>query len=79
VRPIQDFHDVVKILDWPHLFHKMRDAVRALQPGKRADRRTWRKEQYDILFPLLGLGQREQALAHLQEAALHPWGSSCCF
>jgi hypothetical protein len=62
----EHFPDAVKILDWPHLFRKIRDAVRALQPGKRADRRAWRKEQYDLVFPLLWGGQREQALAHLQ-------------
>jgi hypothetical protein len=40
--------------------------VRSLQPGKRATRRAWRKQQYEILLPLLWEGQREQALAHLQ-------------
>ena len=28
----EHFPDAVKILDWPHLWHKIRDAVRALQP-----------------------------------------------
>ena len=62
----EHFPDAVKILDWPHLFRKVRDAVRALQPGKRAERRAWRKEQYDLLFPSLWQGQREQALVHLR-------------
>ena len=43
----------------------MRDAVRALQPGKRATRRAWRKEQHEVLLPLLWQGERERALAHL--------------
>lgn len=46
----EHFPDAVKILDWPHLFRKIRDAVRALQPGKRADRRAWRKEDIVNLF-----------------------------
>lgn len=40
--------------------------MRALQPGKRAERRKWRKEQYEQLLPLLWQGEREQALAHLR-------------
>ena len=60
------FPDAVKVLDWPHLWRKVRDAVRAVQPGKRAARRAWRKEQYEVLLPLLWQGEREQALAHLQ-------------
>ncbi len=56
----------VKILDWPHLWRKIRDAVRALQPGKRAARRAWRKEQYEVLLPLLWEGEQEQALSYLQ-------------
>ena len=62
----EHFPDAVKILDWPHLWRKVRDAVRAVQPGKRASRRAWRKEQYAVLLPLLWQGKREQALAHLQ-------------
>ena len=54
-----------KVLDWPHLWRKVRDAVRAVQPGKRAARRAWRKAQYEVLLPLLWEGEREQALAHL--------------
>jgi Uncharacterised protein family (UPF0236) len=61
----EHFPDAVKILDWPHLWRKMRDAIRSLQPGKRAARRAWRKEQYEILLPLLWEGQRLLALAHL--------------
>lgn len=62
----EHFPDAVKVLDWPHLWRKVRDAVRAVQPGKRAARRAWRKEQYEMLLPLLWEGEREQALAHLQ-------------
>lgn len=62
----EHFPDAVKILDWPHLWRKMRDAVRALQPGKQATRRAWRKEQYEVLLPLLWQGQQASALAHLQ-------------
>ena len=60
------FPDAVKILDWPHLWRKIRDAVRAVQPGQRPTRRTWRKEQYEVLLPLLWGGERFQALMHLQ-------------
>lgn len=62
----EHFPEAVKILDWPHLWRKIRDAVRAIQPGKRAARRAWRKEQYEVLLPLLWEGEREQALTHLQ-------------
>jgi hypothetical protein len=62
----EHFPDAVKILDWPHLWRKVRDAIRALQPGKRAERRAWRQEQYEVLCPLLWEGQRQQALAHLR-------------
>jgi hypothetical protein len=62
----EHFPDAVKVLDWPHLWRKVRDAVRAVQPGKRAARRAWRKEQYEVLLPLLWQGQREPALEHLQ-------------
>ena len=44
---------------------KIRDAVRALQTGKRAFRRAWRKEQYEVLLPLLWKGEHEQARAYL--------------
>jgi hypothetical protein len=63
------FPDAVKILDWPHLWRKVQAAVRAVQPGKRAARRRWRKEQYEGLLPLLWEGKREQALL--------PWPSLC--
>jgi Uncharacterised protein family (UPF0236) len=66
----EHFPDAVKILDWPHLWRKVRDAVRSLQPSKRAEHRAWCKEQYEVLLPLLWEGKREQALAHLQ--SLHP-------
>jgi hypothetical protein len=56
----------VKILDRSHLWRKIRDAVRAVQPGKRTTRRAWRKEQYEVLLPLLWQGEREAALAHLE-------------
>jgi hypothetical protein len=41
----EHFPDAVKSLDWPHLGRKIRDALRAVQPGKRLARRAWRKEQ----------------------------------
>ena len=53
------FPDAVKILDWPHWWRKICDAVRSLQPGKRAARRAWRKEQYEVLLPLLWGGERQ--------------------
>ncbi|HEU5374110.1 MAG TPA: ISKra4 family transposase [Ktedonobacteraceae bacterium] len=59
------FPQAVKILDWPHLCRKIQAAIRALQPGKRASWRAWRKEQYEMLFPLLWDGKRVQALAYL--------------
>jgi hypothetical protein len=62
----EHFPDALKVLDWPHLWRKIRDAVRAVQPGKRAARRTWRKAQYEVLLPLLWQGQHEQAARHLQ-------------
>jgi hypothetical protein len=58
--------DAVKVLDWPHLRHKIQDAVRALQPGKRPTRRAWRKAQYEVLLPLLWAGERLGALQHLR-------------
>jgi len=61
----EHFPQAVKILDWPHLWRKIRDAVRAVQPGKHAARRAWRKAQYEVLLPLLWQGQREQASRHL--------------
>ena len=60
------FPEAVKILDWPHLWRKIRDGIRAVQPGPRASRRKWRKEHYDVLLPLLWTGQLEAALQHLQ-------------
>lgn len=60
------FPDAVKILDWPHLWRKIQNAVRALQPGKHATRRAWRQAQYEVLLPLLWTGERAQALQHLQ-------------
>jgi hypothetical protein len=61
----EHFPEAVKILDWPHLWRKMRAAVRAVRPGKHAARRAWRKEQYEVLLPLLWHGEREEALFHL--------------
>jgi hypothetical protein len=61
----EHFPDAVKILDWPHLWRKIQAAVRAVAPGKRADRRAWRKAQYEVLLPLLWEGQQAQALMHL--------------
>ncbi len=40
--------------------------MRSCQPGKRATRKAWRKEQYEVLLPRLGQGEREQALTYLQ-------------
>lgn len=60
------FPEAIKILDWPHLWRKVCNGVRALQPGKRAARRAWRKEQYEVLLSLLWEGEREQALKHLR-------------
>lgn len=62
----EHFPDAVKILDWPHLWRKIQNAIRALQPGKRAARRRWRQEQYEVLLPLLWQGEREQALTPLR-------------
>lgn len=62
----EHFPDAVNILDWPHLCRTIQAAIRALQPGKRAVRRAWRKAQYDVLFPLLWEGEREAALAYLR-------------
>ncbi len=60
------FPDAVKILDWPHLWRKIQDGVRALQPGKRPTRRAWRKAQYEVLLPLLWAGERLGALTYLR-------------
>jgi hypothetical protein len=62
----EHFPDAVKILDWPHLWRKIRAAVRALQPGQHSARRAWRKAQYEVLLPLLWSGERLEALRHLQ-------------
>ena len=62
----EHFPEAVKILDWPHLWRKIQAAVRAIQPGKRAARRTWRKAQYEVLLPWLWAGERAQALQQLQ-------------
>jgi hypothetical protein len=70
----EHFPEAVKILDWPHLWRKVRGAVRALQPGKRAERRAWRKQQYEVLLPLLWQGEHEQARQHLQ--SLRPAGEA---
>jgi len=62
----EHFPEAVKVLDWSHLWRKVRDAVRALHPGKRVARRAWRREQDEVLLPLLWQGQQEQALTYLQ-------------
>jgi len=62
----EHFPEAVKMLDWPHLWRKIRDAVRAVQPGKRAARRAWRKAQYELLLPLLWQGEHEQVRRHLR-------------
>lgn len=61
----EHFPDAVKILDWPHLWRTIRNAVRAVQPGHRPARRAWRKAQYEVLLPRLGAGERLGALTHL--------------
>lgn len=68
----EHFPDALKILDWPHLWRKIRDAVRACQPGKRPARRAWRKTQYALLLPLLWEGEREEALRHLRSLCPPP-------
>ncbi len=60
------FPQAVKILAWPHLWRKIRDAIRAVGPGQSSIQRAWRKGQYERLRPLLWQGQVEAALAHLQ-------------
>ncbi len=35
-------------------------------PRKRPARRAWRKQQYEVLLPLLWQGEREEALTHLR-------------
>lgn len=62
----EHFPDAVKILDWPHLWRKIQAAVRALQPGKHPTRRAWRKQQYEVLLPLLWAGEHREALGHLR-------------
>lgn len=62
----EHFPDAVKVLDWPHLWRKIQEAVRALQPGKRPARRAWRKAQYEVLLPLLWTGERLGALQYLR-------------
>ena len=36
----EHFPEAVTILDWPHVWRNIRDAVRAVQPGKRPARRA---------------------------------------
>ncbi len=62
----EHFPEAVKVLDWPHLWRKIQEAVRALQPGKRPARRAWRKQQYEVLLPLLWREERFNALTHLR-------------
>lgn len=64
------FPDAKKVLDWAHLWRVIQKAIRAVRPGQCAARRAWRKQQYEILRPLLWQGQVDEALAHLQ--ALRP-------
>lgn len=61
------FPEAPKILDWPHLWRKIQAAIRAVGPGQSQVQRSWRKEQYEFLQPLLWQGQVEPALAHLQK------------
>jgi len=60
------FPQAVKILDWTHLWRK----IRAVRPGQSQSARAWRKEQYETLSQLLWHGQVDAALAHLR--ALRP-------
>jgi hypothetical protein len=62
----EHFPDAVKVLDWPHLWRKVQAAVRALQPGQRPARRAWRKQQYEVLLPLLWNGECLGARTHLR-------------
>lgn len=62
----QHFPDAVKVLDWPHLWRVIHKAIRAVHPGKSAQRRAWRKQQYEHLRPMLWQGQVDQALIHLR-------------
>lgn len=61
----EHFPDAVKILDWPHLWRKIQDAVRALRPGKHPTRRPGAKRESEALLPRLGEGERLSALTHL--------------
>ena len=60
------FPQAVKILDWPHLWRKIKSAIRAVGPGQSKRERAWRKAQYEKLRALLWQGQVDAALAHLQ-------------
>lgn len=60
------FPYATKILDWPHLWRVIHKAMRARCPGQGQAQRQWRKQQYEILTPLLWQGQVEGALTHLQ-------------
>ena len=61
------FPEATKILDWPHLWRNIQAAIRAVGPGQSQLQRSWRKEQYELLQPLLWQGQVEPALRHLQK------------
>lgn len=54
----EHFPDAVKMLEGPHLWRQIRNAVRTLQPGKQRARRTWRKEQDEVHLPSLWEGKR---------------------
>lgn len=60
------FPDAVKIRDWSHLWRVIQKAIRARRPGQGAIQRTWRKQQYEMLLPLLWQGDVQAALTHLQ-------------
>lgn len=62
----EHFPEAVKVQDWPHLWRKIRAAVRALHPGKHLARRAWCKQQDAVLVPLLWSGERLNALLHWQ-------------
>jgi hypothetical protein len=58
------FPHATTILDWPHLWRVIQKAIRAPHPKQSSTQRAWRKQQYEMLTPLLWQGEVEQALAH---------------
>jgi hypothetical protein len=56
----------VKILDWAHLWRVIHKATRAVKPGQKSAQRTWRKQQYEALHPVLWHGNAQAAHIHLE-------------